>query len=106
MPAAWRSYRSNFSLFKKIIHSAFYNYYVWRFYQKRYLRKCYAILVTVPEAGDVLIDMGIKKNIIHVVSNTEDNSTFNSKLVNLDITLKDKYDSLWIALYIGVIWTS
>ena len=33
------------------------------------------------------------------VSNTEDSSTFNPKIVNLDITLKDKYAIC--TLYIG-----
>lgn len=101
MPAAWVAYRSNYHFLKKVIHSVFYNYYIWRYYEKKYLPKCAGILVTVPEAKDVLIHLKIVESKIHIVSNTEDETTFSIKKFKLDKNIENKYKDYSIALYVG-----
>jgi glycosyltransferase involved in cell wall biosynthesis len=101
MPAAWKAYRSNFNLVKKTIHAIVYNYHIWRYYEKQYLPKCDVILVTVPEAKDVLIQLGINSNIIHPISNTEDETTFPVSKQYFDKDLILKYNNDWVLLYVG-----
>jgi len=101
MPAAWRSYRSNYYFLKKVIHSMVYNYYIWRFFEKKYLSQCGAILVTVPEAKEILIELGVIEKKIFVVSNTEDETTFSTSQFDTDNEIIDKYNNNLVALYVG-----
>jgi glycosyltransferase involved in cell wall biosynthesis len=101
MPAAWKAYRANFNIVKKTIHAIVYNYHIWRYYERKYLPECAAILVTVPEAKNVLIQLGINSNIIHPISNTEDETTFPVSKQNFNKKLITKYDNEWILLYVG-----
>ena len=103
MPAAliaWRMWHENnrfpiISEFKRR-----FTYHLWRRREKRDLRRCSRIIVVVPEAAERLLkDYGISRKIITVVSNTEDETTFNT--LDIDEKIIFKYRDAWPALYIG-----
>lgn len=101
MPAALVAFRSKYPLIKKIPHSILYNYYVWRYYQSRYLPKCAGVLVVVPEAADVLVSLGVPKEKIIDICNSEDETTFKMDLKQADKNIIDKYVNCWMASYVG-----
>ena len=100
MPAALVAYRSNHKPFRKLFSAIIQNYYLWRWYEKKYLRLCSHIIVVVPEAAKrILNDYNIPNEKICIVSNTEDTNTFN--VTSIDKNIIHKYKGSWIALYVG-----
>ncbi len=100
MPAAMIAYRSNLQPLRKLRSSIITNYYLWRWREKLTLRNCYRIIVVVPEAAERIInDYDIPRERVCIVSNTEDESTFNAS--DLDEKLIEHYKESWVALYIG-----
>ena len=100
MPAAIVAYRSNHKPFHKLFSAIIQNYYLWRWYEKKYLGHCAHIIVVVPEAAKrILNDYNIPNEKICIVSNTEDTNTFN--VTSIDKGVIHKYKGYWIALYVG-----
>ncbi len=101
MPAALLAFRSKYAPIKKILHSILYNYYVWRYQQARFLPQCAGILVVVPEAADVLISLGVPREKIIAICNTEDETTFKIKPEQSDQSIINKYKNYWTISYVG-----
>jgi glycosyltransferase involved in cell wall biosynthesis len=101
MPAALVASRYNDPIIKRFIRSISLNYYVWRWHEAQSLKKCYKIIVVVQEAAKRLLDYGIKKNKIIVVSNTEDETTFETNKDIIDEEILNKYRKNWVVSYIG-----
>ena len=101
MPAARRAYRSNFKLFSKLLFGTVYNYQLWRWHESRALHQCDRVIIVVPEAAERLYNYGIAKSNIVIVSNTEDESTFNVQPEKADPKILERYQSLWTVIYIG-----
>lgn len=100
MPAAFVAYRSGKSVLEKILSVLVNNYYLWRWREKHALWKCSRIIVVVPEATDRLLrDYKIPSDKITIVSNTEDESTFDA--LKVDHCIVDSFRDQWIASYIG-----
>ncbi len=100
MPAALRVYRHNKNIIARLALACVDNYYLWRHYEKKYLAHCKRIIVVVPEAAKRLTDCyHLPQNKIVVISNTEDQSTFD--IGNPDQAIIEKYRPYWTALYIG-----
>lgn len=85
----------NFNLPMKIINYLSF----WKRHERRILNNCDRIVVVVPEAKERLFKLGIEKNKIYVVSNTEDVSMFTSN--KIDQQLASKYKNDFVVSYIG-----
>ena len=101
MPAAKKAYRSNLRLFPKLISAIAFNYYLWRWHEARTLRHCEKVIVVVKEAAERLYKYGIDESKIVVVSNTEDDTTFNPQPEKADPKILKKYRAFWVVNYIG-----
>jgi glycosyltransferase involved in cell wall biosynthesis len=100
MPAAIVAYRSNLEPLRKFRASILDNYYLWRWREKLALRKCFRIIVVVPEAAErILNNYDIPREKVCIVSNTEDETTFS--VSDLDEKIIQDYKGIWAALYIG-----
>lgn len=100
MPAALRAYRSNLDYLRRLKYAALYNYYLWRYHERRALRQCSRIIIVVPEAAERLLqDYKIPGEKICIVSNTEDEITFNNMCYDKKII--SSYRNEWVVLYIG-----
>ena len=100
-PAALKAWRAAYRPIRRLAHSIFYNYFLWRWHEIRELKGCRKIIVVVPEAKERLSARGIDKNKICVVSNTEDETTFRFTPQDADRAIVDKYNGYWMASYIG-----
>ncbi len=101
MPAAMVAYRSNLSALHRLKSSVVSGYKLWRWHERRCLRQCSAIIVVVPEAAERLLnDYGIEPEKVHIVSNTEDETTFDVGDKAAEPTAGD-LEGPWTALYIG-----
>jgi hypothetical protein len=76
MPAAHVVYREQRTPIKKLASYVVYNYYWWRWHEARYLPRCALVLIVVPEAKTRLLKYGVPADRVVVVSNTEDETTF------------------------------
>ncbi len=100
MPAALIAYRSNLDSLQKLKLAIFNNYYVWRWHERHALRQCSRIIVVVLEASERLLNgYKIPHEKIQLVSNTEDETTFNVSYSDNEII--QRYQDTWTALYIG-----
>ncbi|HBZ37283.1 MAG TPA: hypothetical protein DEO59_01995 [Balneola sp.] len=103
MPAAMVAARSEMSLFKKIIHGFFWNYRLMRWHERRMLKKCIHNFVVAEEATDRLIEYGTDSDKISVVSNTEDETTFDFKSDTADPMIVERYTNNFMCSYVGTI---
>ena len=101
IPAARRAYRSAQKPLPRLISAITYNYHLWRWHEARALQQCAAIIVVVPEAAERLYKYGIAKKKVIVVSNTEDETTFQTDPKKVDPVILQKFSSTWVASYIG-----
>lgn len=101
MPAAMRAIRSVFPLWKRLLMGIIYNYKLMQWNESSALKKCSQIIVVVPEAADRLLRYGIPQDKIHVVSNTEDETTFKFDPSQADLAIKSKYNDKFVISYIG-----
>lgn len=101
MPAAMRAIRSVFPLWKRLLMGIIYNYKLMQWNESIALKKCTKIIVVVPEAADRLLGYGISQNRIHVVSNTEDETTFKFDPEQADLSISSKYKDKFVISYIG-----
>jgi len=101
IPAARRAYRSTLKTLDKFISAVAFNYTIWSWHEARALRKCAKIIVVVPEAAQRLYKYGIPKDRIVVVSNTEDETTFQLKPNSIDSEIVRQFSSNWTVSYIG-----
>ena len=100
LPAALRAYRRKMRWRAKFRSLVFENYHLWRWHERRVLKRCERILVVVPEAARRLLeDYRIPANKVELVSNTEDEKTWN--LVDLDGEILKSYEKEWMILYVG-----
>jgi glycosyltransferase involved in cell wall biosynthesis len=99
MPAAVRVNRKVYPWLKQAIDSIFRNYYLWRWYERKYLPFCHRVIVVVPEAAERLYRYSLEPQKIVIVSNTEDESTFPLTQINSDIL--SCYQTNWMVSYIG-----
>ena len=96
-----RAYRSVSPWWKRILEGLLWNYYWMRFKEASVLRQCIRTLVVVPEAAKRIYSYGIPSNKIVVVSNTEDETTFNFNTDSTDPSIINAYKGHWVASYIG-----
>jgi len=100
LPAAFVAYRAQSDLFRKSVDAITRNYYLWKMHEGKCLPRCSRIIVVVPEAAErIANDYNIPGEIIEVVSNTEDETTFNVSDFDRDII--ERYEGSWSAIYIG-----
>jgi glycosyltransferase involved in cell wall biosynthesis len=101
MPAAKRAYRQKYPWFKRPFHWLAYNYRLMRRIEARSLRECIRTIVVVPEAAERVYDYGIAAKAVVVVSNTEDETTFDCDPAEVDAEVQSSFEHYWIASYIG-----
>ena len=101
LPAARRAYRSAQKPLQRLISAIIYNYHLWRWHEARALRKCAKCIVVVPEAAQRLYKYGIPKGKVVIVSNTEDETTFQIKPDGIDPEIVSRFSSHWTVSYIG-----
>ena len=101
MPAAMRAERSTFPLWKRLLMGTLYNYHWMQWKEARALKKCAAVVIVVPEAADRLLSYDIPKSRIHVISNTEDELTFQFKPEHADFSIREQYKNKFVISYIG-----
>lgn len=101
MPAAMRAARSALPWAKRLFEGIRYNYYWMQYNESRALSKCSAIIVVVPEAAERLLSYGIPEKRIHVISNTENESTFQFKPEQADFSIREQYRDKFVMSYIG-----
>jgi glycosyltransferase involved in cell wall biosynthesis len=100
IPAAHVAYRANLNIACKLASRVLENYYLWRWHERCALRQCTRIIAVVPEATERLINnYRIPPDKICIVSNTEDESTFD--VSSIDHEIVDHYQDNWTALYMG-----
>ena len=101
MPAAMRAARSAYPLWKKLLMGTLYNYRWMQWKEARVLKQCAAVVIVVPEAAERLLSYGIAESRIHVVSNTEDETTFLFKPEQADANIREQYKDKFVISYIG-----
>lgn len=101
MPAAMRAERSTYPIWKRLLMGTIYNYRWMQWNEARALKKCAAVVIVVPEAADRLLSYGIPQSRIHVISNTEDETTFQFKPEQADFSIRDQYKDKFVISYIG-----
>lgn len=101
MPAAMRAERSTYPLWKRLLMGTLYNYHWMQWNEARALKKCVAVIIVVPEAADRLLSYGIPPSRIHVISNTEDETTFQFQPEQADFSIRDQYKDKFVISYIG-----
>lgn len=101
MPAAMRAGRSAYPLWKRLLMGTVYNYHRMQLNEARALKKCAAVVIVVPEAAERLLSYGIPQSRIHVVSNTEDETTFQFKPEQADFSIREQYKDKFVISYIG-----
>lgn len=98
-PAQTETARPTLSRSEQVTFDRFWNRKRCERLEKKFLPMCKAVIIVAQEAALRLRGYGIPDQNIHVVSNTEDDSTF-------DVTVRcpsivDKYASRWVVSYIG-----
>lgn len=101
MPAAMRAERSEQGFVRRLIGGVIWNYHLMRWHEARMLRRCAHIFIVAPEAGKRLLEYGIKEDKFSVVSNTEDETTFNNDEKAADPIIVNKYVNKFMCSYIG-----
>ena len=99
MPAAYRIWRRGYPWPRRLKDSLFHNYRLWRWHEKRILPQCERIFVVVPEAAERLHRYGIPESRITIVSNTEDDTTFELQPPSRET--QERYAPLWVISYVG-----
>ena len=77
MPAAERAYRSGRRGVRWVVSALLHNYRWMQLRESRLLKRCEHVILVVEESADRLRSYGIEESRITVVSNTEDETTFN-----------------------------
>jgi len=103
MPAAERAYRSGYGILRRVHSSIFKNYWLMRYLERRALLKCRFVIVVVPEASERIIAYGIPAERVVVVSNTEDETTFDASLETVDVDVINRYRGKFVISYVGTI---
>jgi glycosyltransferase involved in cell wall biosynthesis len=101
MPAALQVYRLAKPLLSRLIDAVSKNYYLWRWHESQTLRRCCKVIVVVPEAVERVQKYGIPESNIVLVSNTEDEATFQVHPEEIDPDIAAVYQSKWVVSYIG-----
>ena len=101
MPAAMRAARSELGLVRRLIEGVIWNYHLMRWHEARMLRRCAHIFIVAPEAAERLLEYGINEDKFSVVSNTEDETTFNTEDKAVDPIIIEKYLNTFMCSYIG-----
>lgn len=101
MPAAVRAARTEYGTLRRLASSVFSNYHLMRWHEARMLRRCAHVLVVAPEAAERLDGYGIDPDRVSVVSNTEDESTFDIGLESIDQEIVARHQGAFLASYVG-----
>ena len=100
MPATRTAYMRSWPFWHRMRFHLSREYPRWRWMERKALARCARVIVVVPEASVRLTeDYGLPADRIVVVSNTEDETTFN--LDPPDEAILARYRDCWAALYIG-----
>lgn len=100
MPAAVRAYRHGKSLLARSGSQLLSSYRWMRFREASLLRRCRRILVVVPEAAERFASYGIDPDVVRIVSNTEDESTFECGSDSGGVP-EGLPQGAWVASYVG-----
>lgn len=99
MPAALRAWRAGLPPARRAKAALLHNYYLWRFFERQLLARCARVIVVVPEAAERLLRYGLDSARLAVVSNTEDETTFDIGSIAADVITR--YKPFWVACYVG-----
>ena len=100
MPAAQLVYMRSWPLRSRARFYLTLEYRRWRRMERRTLRQCARIIAVVPEATErITVDYGIRPDRVFVVSNTEDETTYDPP--RPDAKILDRYRHWWAASYVG-----
>lgn len=100
MPAALRAYRHGRPFFTRALSHLFAGYRWMQFREASLLRRCRRIIVVVPEAAERFVAYRIDPDVVRIVSNTEDDSTFECGPVSGTVP-HGLPPGAWIASYVG-----
>lgn len=100
MPAAVRAYRHGKPLLARSASRLLSGYRWMRFREASLLGRCRRIIVVVPEAAERFASYGIDPNVVRIVSNTEDDSTFECGS-DFGAVPEGLPQGAWVASYVG-----
>ena len=103
MPAALVAARSEIAFPKKLFHGVLWNYHLMRWHERRLLRRCIHTVVVTEEATERLREYGLTAHDYSVVSNTEDETTFDSRFESADPEILSRYRDHFVISYVGTI---
>jgi len=101
MPAAKRAWRSNLRPFMRLKAAILFNYPMWQWYEKEALKKCERVIVVVPEAAERFARYQIPPDMVTVVSNTEDETTFDFPAERASEEILKRYEARWMVSFVG-----
>ncbi len=101
MPAAMRAARSEQGWIRRLMEGTVWNYHLMRWHEARMLKRCEHTFIVAPEAGERLLEYGMTLGQFSVVSNTEDETTFNDDEKDADPVIMKKYANNFMCSYIG-----
>jgi len=101
MPAAMRAARSEKGWIRRLMEGTVWNYHLMRWHEARMLKRCEHTFIVAPEAGERLLEYGMTLGQFSVVSNTEDETTFNDDEKDADPVIMKKYANNFTCSYIG-----
>jgi len=101
MPAAMRAARTEKGFLRRSLEATLWNYHLMRWHEARLLKRCVHTFIVAPEASDRLLKYGIPKDKFSVVSNTEDETTFNADELVPIPEIVAKYAGAFMCSYIG-----
>ncbi|WP_285906099.1 glycosyltransferase family 4 protein [Pseudodesulfovibrio pelocollis] len=101
MPAAKRAWRSNLRPLMRLKASILFNYPMWQWHEKKALKKCERVIVVVPEAAERFARYQIPSDMVTIVSNTEDETTFNYPAEQASEAILKRYEERWMVSFIG-----
>lgn len=100
-PAALESYRGDRSWLYRTMMTLSRGQFLYRWYERRCVRRCERVVVVVPEAAQRFLDSGFPPDKFVVVSNTEDETTVETPQIDLNARDLDLFRDRWVAIYHG-----
>ncbi len=101
MPAAKRAWRSHLSPYRRLKAAILFHYGLWQRHERLALQRCAKVIVVVPEAAERFRGYGLPEDFHVIVSNTEDETTFDFDGQRADPAILERYSGQWMVTYVG-----
>ncbi len=101
MPAAMVAARAESGMTRRWVSSILWNYRLMRWQEAQMLKRCHHTMVVVEEAAERLHEYGLESDRISVVSNTENERTFDVDPDSADPELMSRYKDWYSVSYVG-----